>query len=78
MVDADFIGSGLCGGLPLDARPGQVHVKEEQQNAEAEDGGLLGKSARVSSGDRLELYIELIVLPHQGVVEQMAVDLRAG
>ena len=43
MAVADFIRRGLCGGLPLDAGPGQVHIKEEEKDAEAEDGGLLGK-----------------------------------
>jgi hypothetical protein len=45
-------------GLLLDAGPGKIHVKEQQQDAEADDG-----------------RVELVVVAHQGVVQQVAVDL---
>lgn len=45
-------------GLLLDAGPGEVDVKEQQEDAEADDGG-----------------VELVVVAHEGVVQQVAVDL---
>ena len=44
--------------LFLDAGPGEVDVEEQQQGAEADDGG-----------------VELVALAHEGVVQQVAVNL---
>jgi hypothetical protein len=41
-------GVGVWNGLALDARPGKVDVEEQEEDAEADDGGLLSLEAHTS------------------------------
>ncbi len=54
LVDYRLLGKAAKGGssavritlMPLDARPGEVDVKEEEEDAKADDGGLYTPTAR--------------------------------
>lgn len=71
-----FGGGGGRGGF-LDARPGQVDVEEEEEDAEADDGALgwLENDSIEVDVKSWEAYIELVVCSHERVVEEMSIDL---
>lgn len=67
------------GGLALDARPGEVDVEEEEEDAEADYGGLGGGGGglvlRWKGGGGEGTNGKLVLVLHQRVVQQVAVDL---
>lgn len=69
-------------GLFLDARPREVDVEEEQEDAEADDGWLCGRqSASVRSplgdlGGGSGKYIKLVSISHQRIVQQVSIYLE--
>jgi hypothetical protein len=69
-----FGGRGGGGGF-FDACPGEVDVEEEEEDAEADDGALGWLEGCDGGGWIWETCIELVVCSHQGVVEEMSIDL---
>ena len=66
-------------GEGFDVRPGQVDVEEEEEDAEAGDGGLDGYAVSCSFlTDSLEgrAYVKLLVIAREAIEEKMPVDLR--
>jgi hypothetical protein len=72
------------GGLPLDARPGEVDVEEEEEDAKADYGGLemrrvlglecpRGGSGMWGGGG--DTNGKLVLVFHERVVEKVSVDL---
>ena len=83
-------GRGSNARLLLDARPRQVDIEQQQENTEADDGRLVGEDAAPlaiflvdpnhSSSmhvaeKREKTHIKSITVPHQGVMQQVPIDL---
>lgn len=63
----------------LDARPCQVDIEEEEQDAEAEDGTLrvLAERRSVGVGVGVGVYVESVVFAAEAVEEEVSVDLSS-